>query len=59
MPILRQLEVDNYDKIDLGGIKLKMKEAMKEFKRKWKTLDEDRIMYLLKYGIVQEVMKIE
>lgn len=32
---------------------------MKDFKHKWKTLDEDRIMYLLKYGIVQEVMKIE
>lgn len=25
----------------------------------WKTLDEDKINYLMKYGIVQEVMKVE
>jgi hypothetical protein len=25
----------------------------------WKTLDTSKINYLMKYGIVQEVMKIE
>ncbi len=32
---------------------------MKKFVKDWKTIDNAKINYLMKYGIVQEVMKIE
>ncbi len=32
---------------------------MKKFVKDWKTVDSSKINYLMKYGIVQEVMKIE
>jgi hypothetical protein len=32
---------------------------LKKFVKDWKTLDSSKINYLMKYGIVQEVMKVE
>jgi hypothetical protein len=32
---------------------------LKKFGKDWKTLDQNKIDYLMKYGIVQEVMKVE
>jgi len=32
---------------------------LKKFVKDWKTIDNAKINYLMKYGIVQEVMKIE
>ena len=52
MPILKALGVDEYDKMNLDNITLDMGKFLKMFKQKWKTLDEERILYLLKYGIV-------
>ena len=36
-----------------------MREALKKFVKDWKTVDQDKLGYLMQYGIVQEVMKIE
>ena len=32
---------------------------MRKFKKDWKTIDSEKINYLMKLGIVQEVMKVE
>ena len=41
------------------GLQLQLEEALKKFVKDWKTIDNSKINYLMKYGIVQEVMKIE
>jgi hypothetical protein len=38
---------------------IKLEKALKKFVKDWKTLDSEKINYLMKYGIVQEVMKVE
>ena len=60
LPILTALGVDNYDKIsNLDYLQVQLEEALKKWVKDWKTIDTSRINYLMKYGIVQEVMKIE
>jgi hypothetical protein len=57
---LTALGVDNYDKIsNLDYLQVQLEEALKKWVKDWKTIDTSRINYLMKYGIVQEVMKIE
>ena len=53
LPILSTLGADNYDQLeDLGGLKIKLEKALKKFVKDWKTLDDEKINYLMKYGIV-------
>jgi hypothetical protein len=40
-------------------LQIRLEEALRKFVKDWKTVDKTRINYLMKYGIVQEVMKIE
>ena len=40
-------------------MQLQLEKALKKFVKDWKTVDNTKINYLMKYGIVQEVMKIE
>ena len=40
-------------------LQIQLEEALKKFVKDWKTIDQAKINYLMKYGIVQEVMKIE
>lgn len=60
LPILSTLGAHNYDKYeDIDELTIKLERALKKFVKDWKTLDESKINYLMKYGIVQEVMKVE
>ena len=60
LPILQALGVKNYDQTqDLNELQVILEEALKKFVKDWKTVDKSRLNYLMKYGIVQEVMKIE
>jgi len=59
LPILQALGVKNYDQTqDLNELQVILEEALKKFVKDWKTVDKSRLNYLMKYGIVQEVMKI-
>ncbi len=40
-------------------LKLTIHEALEKFKVTWKTLNQQKIDYLMQLGMVQEVMKIE
>jgi hypothetical protein len=60
LPILSTLGAQDYDKVDnIDQLTIKLERALKKFVKDWKTLDNNKINYLMKYGIVQEVMKIE
>ena len=49
---------ENYDKLD-QSMEIDLKKALKKFVKDWKTLDSTRINFLMQYGLVQEVMKVE
>jgi hypothetical protein len=54
------LGATEYDKIeDMSKFQIKMEKALKKFVKDWKTLDQNKINYLMQYAIVQEVMKVE
>jgi len=57
MPLLKALNLDKYDQNDFKGFNIA--KSLKQLRSKWKTLDLDRIQYLMKFAIVHEVMKIE
>jgi len=60
LPILQALGAESYDKItNIDYLQLQLEKALKKFVKDWKTVDNTKINYLMKYGIVQEVMKIE
>lgn len=60
LPILSTLGAANYDKFDdIDTLTIKLEQALKKFVKDWKTLDSNKINYLMEYGIVQEVMKVE
>ena len=60
LPILSTLGASHYDQADdLNELQFGLEKALKKFVKDWKTLDQDKISYLMKYGIVQEVMKVE
>ena len=60
LPVLSTLGASNYDKIeDIEAMTISLEGALKKFVKDWKTLDQNKINYLMKYGIVQEVMKVE
>lgn len=59
MPILTALKADNYDQINIDQVTIELEEALRKFKKDWKTVDPSKINYLMKLGIVQEVMKVE
>ena len=60
LPILSTLGAENYDKIDdIDSLSIKLETALRKFVKDWKTLDKQKINYLMKFGIVQEVMKVE
>lgn len=40
-------------------MEIQVEDALKKFRKNWKTVDKDKINYLMKYGIVQEVMRVE
>ncbi len=53
LPILSTLGADNYDKYeDIDGLTIKLERALKKFVIDWKTLDQKKINYLMKYSIV-------
>ena len=45
--------------MDVADLDIKVDKAMEDFIKNWKTLDLEKINYLMKYGLVQEVMKVE
>ena len=57
MPLLKVLGLDKYDRNDFS--KFNIKRSLKELRLTWKTVDIEKIKYLMKYAIVHEVMKIE
>lgn len=60
LPILQALGAHSYDSVNnIGHLEIKLEEALKKFVKDWKTVDKEKINRLIKYGIVQEVMKIE
>lgn len=60
LPILQALGAESYDKItNIDYLQIQLEKALKKFVKDWKTVDNAKINYLMKYGIVQEVMKIE
>lgn len=60
LPILSALGANSYDQLDnILNLQLNLEEGLKKFVKDWKTIDMDKIAYLLKYGIVQEIMKVE
>lgn len=59
LPILTALKADNYDQINIDQVTIELEEALRKFKKDWKTVDPNKINYLMKLGIVQEVMKVE
>lgn len=60
VPILSALGASEYDRYeDIQQLIIKLEGALKKFVKDWKTLDKNKINYLMKYGIVQEVMKVE
>lgn len=60
LPILSTLGAEDYDKIDsMDALQIHLETALRKFVKDWKTLDKQKINYLMKYGIVQEVMKVE
>jgi hypothetical protein len=53
LPILSTLGASSYDKLDdLNELQIKLELALKKFVKDWKTLDSNKINYLMKYGIV-------
>lgn len=60
LPILSALGADSYDQMaNIERLQISLEEALRKFCKDWKTIDQGKINYLMKYGIVQEVMKIE
>ncbi len=60
VPILSALGASEYDKYeDIQQLIIKLEGALKKFVKNWKTLDKEKINYLMQFGIVQEVMKVE
>lgn len=57
LPLLTELGLDKYDSLNFS--KFDMEASLNELKSKWKTLDVEKIQYLMKYAIVHEVMKVE
>jgi hypothetical protein len=46
---MRTINADNYDKIDdMSQIAINVEEAMSKLKFQWKTLDEERLIYLIR-----------
>lgn len=60
LPILQALGAGSYDNVsNLEYLQLQLEVALKKFVKDWKTIDTQKINQLMKYGIVQEIMKIE
>ena len=60
LPILQALGAKSYDHVqDLNELQIQLESALKKFAKDWKTVDQGKINYLMKYGIVKEVMMIE
>ena len=57
MPLLWALKLHLYDKNDFS--KFNVHKSLQKLWKCWKTLDMEKIEYLMKFGIVHEVMKIE
>eukprot|EP00347_Sterkiella_histriomuscorum_P016619 403352494 len=59
LPILSALKAERYDSFNVNELTIQLESALKKFTKDWKTLDNNKINYLMKFGIVQEVMKVE
>ena len=60
LPILTALGANSYDQLDnIEKLQINLEEGLKKFVKDWKTIDMEKINYLMKYGIVQEIMKVE
>jgi hypothetical protein len=60
VPILTKIGAEDYDKApNMASLNLTIEEALKKFRYQWKTLNPDKISYLMQIGLVQEVMKVE
>jgi hypothetical protein len=59
-PALTLLEIDDYDEIKMAErLYVNVREAMAKLKIQWKTVDEAKIIYLIKYCIVREINMID
>ena len=57
---MQTLGAENYDKVVMrDDLEIDLDGAMRRFVKDWKTVDKEKINYLMKYGLVQEVMKVE
>ena len=60
LPILETLGIDNYDAVQsMDKLVFKMREAMQKFKKLWQTLDEDKILQIIKYCLARELTIVE
>jgi len=57
MPLLKALKLHLYDRNNFS--KFDVHKSLAKLKLTWKTLDIERIQYLMRLGIVHEVWKIE
>jgi hypothetical protein len=57
MPLLSILKLDKYDRNDFTEFNIA--KSLKKLRILWRTLDADKIKYLMKFAIVHEVMKLE
>jgi hypothetical protein len=60
LPILQALGANTYDQLaNTEAMQLTLHDALTKWVKDWKTVDKSRINYLMKYGIVYEIMKVE
>ena len=59
--VLSLLNIQDYDRIaDLKTLQLQVEvQIMEKLKDKWKTMDENKLVYLIKKQIVSEILKLE
>lgn len=59
--MLTKLKIENYDRLpDLDKIQIEVEDrVLKELKHKWKTMDEERLIYLIKRSMLYEILQLE
>lgn len=57
MSALGVAKYDHFERLELMSVKIK--EALDEFRKKWKTLDMDEIMRKIRVGLVRELQQID
>jgi len=56
LPILEALGISNYDTVQsIDKLVFTMRDALASFKKKWQTLDEDKIKSIIRFCLTREL----